>query len=514
MPSSEHIQIHGEGIASFPERPNLYCTINYNDPTRRSDGMPLVHITTATINGTGSGQRFDFMIRILARVTGGSWKLLAEKPLYTSTWSDITRGPYDIVGNSGSDTVTFEIGVQSNCTCHEYLVDSEIYSVWSAEVYVGFQESTYTFNDNGGSGGPGTATKIRGQDFVFPSTIPVYSGYKFIGWSNPDINGGQLYQALETVHNLPDRNLTWTANWEVSTTCTLTYNANGGSGAPASQEVYTGSEITLSNTTPSKNIRITYDANGGSVAFNYQDFTLQFSHWNTQADGTGISYDPGQTFTLNTSMTLYAIYISISISSLPIPTRDQCEYVAWFTSIDGGTQIPEPYLISQSVTIYARYNYIISYNTGTSGIYLAPQTKVHGESITLSDVILQNSSDPSQVFAGWSTSQGSSVVEYEAGAIYSANAPATLYVVWQPNTTTFTVIFDLQGGTYQGGGALEQTVQYGHAAVPPNDPTRIGLVFCGWLGDYSFINSDRTIRAMWNTSPIWIFTESGWFPLE
>ena len=512
MPS-QRIQIHGDGVTDFPERPNLYCDIDYNDIARRSDGMPLAHITSAKIEGTHDGQYFEYMIKILARITGGTWVPLVEKVLGASTWGDLTGGPFDIVGNTASDTVTFEIGVQANCTCHEYLVDSEIYTVWSTSVYVGPQTCTYTFNPNGGSGGPGSATKTRGIDFTFPPEIPVRNGFKFTGWNNTTINNGQLYQPNQTVGSLPDKDTTWWANWEVSGNYTISYNANGGSGAPSSQTIQSGSSITLSNTTPSRSIRITFNPNGGSVSPTYRDLNTQFSHWNTSSSGNGTSYSPGQTFTPSSNITLYAIYNSATLGTLPTPSRTQCIYVGWYTSIDGGSSISNNTQFNSSTTIYARYNYIIIYNTGNTGIYLANQTKIHGQNLTLYNIVISDDNDPSHIFGGWSTTSGSSTAQYQAGQTYTNNAPATLYIVWKPNPQTFHVKFDLQGGSYQGGGALEQDVRYGQSAVLPNDPIRPGKVFCGWLGNYKYIDSDRTIKAMWNTSPIWIFTGTKWIPL-
>lgn len=510
---SQRIQIHGDGVTDFPERPNLFCNLNYNDITRRSDGVALAHITSINIEGTHDGQHFEYMIRVLARITGGSWVPLLEKVQGASTWTDITGGPFDITGNTNADTVTFEIGVQANCTCHTYLVESEIYAVWSTSAYIGPITHTYTFNPNGGSGGPISATKTKGVDFTFPSEIPTWAGHGFTGWNNTEINGGQLYQPNQTVGGLPDSDITWWANWKVLGNYTISYNANGGSGAPGNQVIETGSSVTLSSTTPIRSIRITFNPNGGSISPTYRDITTQFSHWNTAANGSGTSYSPGQTFTPTSNITLYAIYSSAQVGTLPTPSRTQCIYVGWYTSIDGGSSVSNSTQFSSSTTIYARYNYIIIYNTGSAGIYLANQTKIHGQNLTLYDITISDDNDPSHVFAGWSTTSGSSTAQYQAGSVYSANAPATLYIVWKPNPQTFLVTFDLQGGTYQGGGALEQNVRYGQSAVLPNDPTRAGKVFCGWLGDYTYIDSDRTIKALWNTSPIWIFTGTQWIPL-
>lgn len=73
----------------------------------------------------------------------------------------------------------------------------------------------------------------------------------------------------------------------VSAPFAVTYNANGGSGAPAEQEKRTGIDLTLSNTVPTRD-------------------GYTFAGWNTQANGLGTSYAAGATYSANVDVTLYA----------------------------------------------------------------------------------------------------------------------------------------------------------------------------------------------------------------
>lgn len=68
---------------------------------------------------------------------------------------------------------------------------------------------------------------------------------------------------------------------------TVSYNANGGSGAPSSQSKKWGATLTLSSTTPTRT-------------------GYTFAGWNTKSDGTGTNYAKGASFTANANTTLYA----------------------------------------------------------------------------------------------------------------------------------------------------------------------------------------------------------------
>lgn len=72
-------------------------------------------------------------------------------------------------------------------------------------------------------------------------------------------------------------------------TYTISYNANGGTGAPSSQTKTYGITLTLSNTKP---VKIGY----------------LFLGWTINSNGTGTLYQPGGSFTTNANTTLYAKY--------------------------------------------------------------------------------------------------------------------------------------------------------------------------------------------------------------
>lgn len=77
---------------------------------------------------------------------------------------------------------------------------------------------------------------------------------------------------------------------------TVSYNANGGSGAPSSQTKYYGRSLTLSSTKPTRS-------------------GYSFVGWGTSSTAETPSYQPGDNYTANASATLYAIWTLVALVS-------------------------------------------------------------------------------------------------------------------------------------------------------------------------------------------------------
>ena len=78
--------------------------------------------------------------------------------------------------------------------------------------------------------------------------------------------------------------------------CTLSYDANGGSGAPSSQTVTRGSTVTISSTKPTRN-------------------EYSFKGWAEDPSATSADYTGGKTITLSADLTLYAVWEKIPTPS-------------------------------------------------------------------------------------------------------------------------------------------------------------------------------------------------------
>lgn len=94
----------------------------------------------------------------------------------------------------------------------------------------------------------------------------------------------------------------------------ITYNVNGGSGAPGSQSTYAGVSYTLSSTVPTR--------------ANYT-----FLGWSTSNTATTATYSPGQSVTPNGNLALYAVWQSNGVCHIDNGTS----FDSYEVYIDNGT---------------------------------------------------------------------------------------------------------------------------------------------------------------------------------
>lgn len=241
-------------------------------------------------------------------------------------------------------TVTFKITFGTGSYGYNY--SGAYYEIWCDGQ---MQSGTATFDIGYGQWGTiGSKTFRITMGSSGQSKNINFGGYISTGVSPSEISTGTVFGCT-----LPA--VTWL--WTVS------YNANGGSGAPSSQTKTYGSTLKLSSTKPTKtghtfqgwatsksgsvayaaganytnNSAVTlyavwkantwtvrYNANGGSGAPGNQTKTYgqkltlssvkptrnlyNFKGWGTSADSTTVAYAPGATYTSNAAITLYAIW--------------------------------------------------------------------------------------------------------------------------------------------------------------------------------------------------------------
>jgi len=87
---------------------------------------------------------------------------------------------------------------------------------------------TVAYNANGGAGAPADNNNYNvGNTATVSSAIPMRVGYTFTGW----LYGGSVYHGGDSL-TMPAANITLLAQWTANN-YTVTYDANGGAGAPA-----------------------------------------------------------------------------------------------------------------------------------------------------------------------------------------------------------------------------------------------------------------------------------------
>ena len=186
-------------------------------------------------------------------------------------------------------------------------------------------------------------------------------------------------------------------------TFSVTYNANGGSGAPAAQTKVYRVDLTLSSTVPTRS-------------------GYTFSGWATNSSATTAQYGVGAKYTEDADLSLYAVWT---------PEKYTIKY-----NVNGGTgsitDQTKTYGVdlTLSLEVPAKY-YTISLNTGVSGLDYSPQ-------------IVPCS------FKGWSKNASATTATYLPGGTFTENANTTLYAVWEDPAAGSLPSCEREGYTFSG----------------------------------------------------------------
>ena len=327
--------------------------VNYSSTgtSTRTSYLRLYH----DVNATGRvASTSDFMGYVATFTSGTTSSSVANQVAGYSLLDEVK-------GSSNNRFIFFPSRYGTNDTALEYNTNWAVVSSIVLTVTTNETDYTLSYNANGGSGAPSsqTGTGVGSYTFTISSTKPTRTGYTFLGWSLSSTATAASYQ--------PGGSITLTASdilyavWKANT-YTVSYNANGGSGAPSNQTKTYGVTLTLSNTKPTRT-------------------GYTFSAWNTAQNGSGTSYAPGGSYTANAAVTLYAqwtvnTYVvtfdaqggsvttaSKSVTygqpygSLPVPVRAGYRFDGWFTVATGGTQVTAETVVTVTAaqTLYAHW---------------------------------------------------------------------------------------------------------------------------------------------------------------
>ena len=382
-----------------------------------------------------------------AVTSGSSLKLSSSKP---------TRVGYTFQGwatSSGSTSVSYKPG-----TSYTFSKNVTFYAVWKA-----CSHSSYTggYCSTCGYEYPINVTSASGTYVVTNS-----EGAKV--WSRPYSNKsthirtekknatltviGKTTNAENNVwYKISDGN--WVYSGNVKKQLTISYNANGGSGAPGSQTITSGSSLKLSSTKPAR------------VGYTFQG-------WATSSDSTKVSYKPSTSYTFSKNVTLYAVWKSCGHSAYTGGYCSSCgyEYPINITSASGTYVVTN----SEGAKVWSR-----PYSSKSTNI----RTEKKNATLT---VIGKTTNAENNVW--YKISDGNWV--------YSGNI-----------TQRFTVKFDANGGE---SAPKSKTFLSGkNITILTDDPTRVGYVFLGWStnktatkatyksGASTKFTKDATLYAVW-----------------
>ena len=402
---------------------------------------------------------------------------------------------------------------------------------------------TISYDANGGSGAPSSTTKYWNEASALSNTIPVRPGYAFTYWTTNADGSGARYNAGANIPYDANANLKLYAQWKASQyTNTLIYNANGGSGAPASQTTTvtvpnTRSTFTVSSSKPTRTgytFAGWYDAASGgnkigstvTVGSNSntgnQSRTI-YAHWTANQYTNTLSYNAnggsGAPDSQTTTVTFPNTQSTFTVSSTK-PTRTGYTFAGWYDAATDGNKIGSTVTVgsssnagNQSKTIYAhwtanQYTNTLIYNANGGSGAPASQTATVTFPNTQSTFTV-SSTKPTRTgytFAGWYDAAtggnkiGSTVTVGSNN--YVGNQSKAIYAHWIANQ--YTVSYDANGGT---GSMSTDTVIYGtNYTTKANAFTRTGYTFIGWNEKADGTGADWTnwIGKPWN----WSYTKN------
>ena len=279
---------------------------------------------------------------------------------YTKSWNKSTSAQTKNLDLQWYETVNGQTRILKTTTVQISIPALASYSV--------------TYNANGGTGTTASQTKYYGQNLTLRANGFTKTGYSFKCWNTSTSDPAASRYAAGATYT-GNAALALYAIWNPI----ISFNANGGSGAPSNQTKTFNTALTLTTAKPTRT-------------------GYTFGTWNTAANGSGTSYASGGTVaaSMNTAMTLYA---------------------QWTAN-----------------------TYTISFNA--NGGVGAPSSisKTYGQSVTLPT---DKPTRIGHTFLGWALSSSAETAQWLAGSNFSEaiTANTTLYAVWRddyesPSITT------------------------------------------------------------------------------
>lgn len=260
---------------------------------------PYVKLTVTEKSSTGNTSTLQWTLQYIAEYAANT--SVNKEYSVTIAGSVVKSGTFNIDGKTGTHTIASGTktinkthaaqSIAFGCSFAFNLTWSDVYKgTLSASGSISIAAKTsYTVTYStamGGTGYPAAQTKWHGEALTLSNTKPTATGYTFLGWATK-ANGSVAYAAGATYTG--NANLTLYAIWKANT-YSVTYDANGGTGAPTAQTKQYGKTLTLSSVKPTRE-------------------GYNFMGWTTAPGRTIVDYKPGASYTDNAALSLYAIWV-------------------------------------------------------------------------------------------------------------------------------------------------------------------------------------------------------------
>jgi len=348
----------------------IYCA----DPAN-SIAKGRIPLTSAYLTGSTQDERIG-NLRMYWYVKSGNCTLKAPEP--------------EPVQHSHSYNYTYESSHPHSeykyCSCgdKEYtgskqLISScsECYPVGNVSLKCSYQKTkgTATFYRNNVTNANSYELKLY-KNGSLEKTYTMSSDEKYVS----GLSSGEFYAVIEAKNTSTGEIRKDTSKtFKISDTYNVSFNANGGTNVPDVQTKIEDTPLTLTTDIPKRT---------GYV----------FKGWATSKNSLSAKYQPGESYTKNAKITLYAVW--------------------------------EPEI----------YNVTFDANGGTGE--LENVTVTYGNTVRMPNSILKDG----YYLKGWSTNKNAATPEYRVGKDYKLTADTNLYAIWGNSTWGGDVAFSFVGG--------------------------------------------------------------------
>ena len=343
---------------------------------------------------------------------------------------------------------------------------------------------------------------------------------QIISLEGPTIKGLKAGQTTLIIGNKHDGYIN-VLNVKVGNSKEITFHANGGAGSMNKQIFISGTEISLTTNT-----------------FTRDKYT--FDHWNTKADDTGTSYTDGQKVTLDDNVELFAIWESVvrnvtfdangGTGTMPNQSfeigkpfiletcsfvRQGHMFVEWNTKADGtGTSysVGPTLTLDDDITLYAiwkKVRFYVSFDANGGNGMMSQQEFKEGDEITLKENIFTRFD---YLFVHWNTKADDTGTSYNDGQKLTLDDDITLYAIWKE--VDFHVTFKENGGS--GFMTRQGFITDTEITLDINKYTKEDYTFDHWNtmaddtgtsytdGQKVTLDGDVTLYAIWGKNTLYI----------